>query len=339
MSTPTVWDVVHHAAREDQRVVFIGSDLNPTILSGMRTELPGQFFMEGIQEQNVIGMAAGMALEGARPVVSTISTFLTRRCFEQILIDIALHELPVVLLGTGPGVAYHHFGPTHCAVDDLALLRTVPGLTLLSPKSMAEAAALTDQAVRAGVFAYLRVPRYEPAPIAADLEPPVLGRAVRIRDGHDATIVALGSLTPNALVAAEALAAEGLSVAVEHVHTVRPLDPDLIARVSQSPVVVTVEEHLRDGGLGTELLHHLADAACGTGRMPRFLRLGLETRFVSGYGTWEDAIAEAGLDTAGIATAVRTVTRPLEIPAADTAAVAAPATVAPATVALKGSPR
>lgn len=302
MTTESVWDVVHRVAREDPSVVFIGSDLNPTLLSEMRAELPEQFFMEGIQEQNVIGMAAGMAIEGAQPVVSTIATFLTRRCFEQVHIDIGMHGLPVVLLGTGPGVAYHFFGPTHCAVDDFALLRTIPGIVLVSPGTMAEASALLEEALAARTFLYMRVPR--PNYVAPVTEvAPMLGVPLTLREGGDVQILSTGALTPGALEAASEADPAGGRIGVHHLHTIKPLDARALARITRdAEVVVTIEEHLRDGGLGTAVLETLADT--GT-RPPRVLRLGLPDAYVSGYGTWADAIERAGLDADGIARALR----------------------------------
>ena len=300
-STESVWDVVHRVAREDPRVVFIGSDLNPTLLASMREDLPEQFLMEGIQEQHLIGMSAGMAIEGALPVVSTIATFLTRRCFEQVLVDVGLHQLPVVLLGTGPGLAYHFFGPTHCAVDDFALLRLVPGITLVSPANMAEAAFLLEEGLRTQAFLYMRVPRpdYSATPLSEEI--PRIGVPIELRHGVDVAILSTGALTPNAVAAAEAAEALGLSVGVLHVHTIKPLDKSAILRfVEGAEAVITLEEHVRDGGLGTEVIHLLADQRENEQVMPRVMRLGLDDAFVSGYGTWADAVAAAGLDVESI---------------------------------------
>ena len=307
MTAESLWDVVHRLAREDPDIVFVGSDLNPTLLAEMRSELPEQFMMEGIQEQHLIGMAAGMALEGAQPVVSTIATFLTRRCFEQVHIDIGMHGLPVVLLGTGPGVAYHFFGPTHCAVDDFALLRTIPGVALLSPGSMAEAAVLLEEALRTKRFAYIRVPR--PDYVAPQAEvPPRIGVPITVREGRDVVILSTGALTPGAVEAAERVEEEGLSVAVHHLHTIKPLDAQAVrAIVGDAPLVITVEEHLRDGGLGTAVLEILADADADRpwSPRPRVVRLGLPDRYVAGYGSWAEAVAAAGLDADSIAAVLR----------------------------------
>lgn len=294
-----MFDAVHRIARDDPRVVFVGSDIAPGLLAEMRDELPSQYFMEGIQEQHLIGMAAGLALEGLRPVVATIATFLTRRCFEQLMVDAALHQLPIVLLGTGPGLAYSALGPTHCAVDDFALLRTIPGMTVVSAGDMNEGRSLLEQALRRGTLAYFRVPRGdEPALPGGDA--PEIGRAVVLADGDDALIVSTGRMTGVAQQARRRLADEGVAASHVHVHTIKPLDDTLVARAASARSIVTVEEHLRDGGLGTALLEALSDR----GAVPPLRRIGLADAIVSGYGTHEQALEEAGLTASAICDAV-----------------------------------
>jgi transketolase len=280
-------------------VVFVGSDVAPGLLAELREELPEQYFMEGIQEQHLIGMAAGLALEGLRPVVATIGTFLTRRCFEQVLVDAALHELPIVLLATGPGLAYSALGPTHCAIDDVALLRSVPGMTVVAPADMDEGRALLEQALERGMLAYFRVPRGdEPALTAAGA--PELGRPVVVREGADVLLAATGRMSARAVAAAELLERDGIHAAVVHAHTVKPLGAELPELAAAAPLVVTVEEHLRSGGLGSALLEALVDA----GAVPPLRRLGLPDAFVAGYGTHEQALEASGLTAGEIRRAV-----------------------------------
>ena len=119
----TCLDMVYELAKRDPRVVFIGSDLGPGVLDQMKTEMPDRFFMEGVQEQHIVGMAAGMAMEGYIPYVNTIATFLTRRCFEQLAIDLCLHNLPVRLIANGGGLVYAPLGPTHLAIEDMEIGR------------------------------------------------------------------------------------------------------------------------------------------------------------------------------------------------------------------------
>ena len=124
---------VYELAKKDKRVLFIGSDLGPDVLLEMKEQMPNRFFMEGVSEQYIIGMAAGLALEGYIPYVNTIATFLTRRCFEQITTDLCLHNLPVRLIANGGGAVYAPLGPTHLAIEDISIMRSLPNMTIISP--------------------------------------------------------------------------------------------------------------------------------------------------------------------------------------------------------------
>src|SRR5919112_1703145 len=126
----TCLNKVHALAKRDERVVFIGSDLSPNLLGEMKKEFPQRYYMEGIAEANIIGMAAGMAMDGFVPYVNTIATFITRRCYEQVAVDLCLHDLPVRLIGNGGGLVYAPLGPTHLAIEDIAIMRALPNMTV-----------------------------------------------------------------------------------------------------------------------------------------------------------------------------------------------------------------
>src|ERR1700683_4001663 len=128
----TCQNMVYDLAKRDKRVIFIGSNLSPGLLADMKKEMPERWYMEGITEANVIGMAAGLAMEGYVPYVNTIATFITRRCYEQVAIDLCLHNLPVRLIGNGGGLVYAPLGPTHLAVEDLAIMRALPNMTVVA---------------------------------------------------------------------------------------------------------------------------------------------------------------------------------------------------------------
>ena len=128
----TCLDMVYELAKRDDRVLFVGSDLAPDLLTQMKTEMPDRFFMEGIAEANVFGMSAGLAMEGYIPFVNTIGTFIYRRAFEQITVDICLHNLPVRMIGNGGGYVYAPLGPTHQATEDIACMRALPNMTVVA---------------------------------------------------------------------------------------------------------------------------------------------------------------------------------------------------------------
>src|ERR1700684_1998501 len=124
----TCLNMVYDLAKRDKRVLFIGSDLSPGLLGDMKKEMPERWYMEGISEANVIGMAAGFAMEGYLPYVTTIAPFITRRCYEQVAVDLCLHDLPVRLIGNGGGLVYAPLGPTHLAIEDIAIMRALPNM-------------------------------------------------------------------------------------------------------------------------------------------------------------------------------------------------------------------
>src|SRR5919206_1191237 len=141
----TCLNMVYELAKRDPRTVFIGSDLSPGLLAGMQKEFPDRWYMEGVTEANVIGMAAGMAMEGYIPYVNTIATFITRRCYEQVAVDLCLHNLPVRLVGNGGGLVYAPPGPTHQAIEEIAIMRALPNMTVICPCDADEAARMMEQ--------------------------------------------------------------------------------------------------------------------------------------------------------------------------------------------------
>jgi transketolase len=291
-------DMVHRLALADARVLFIGSDLGAGTLRGLAEERPAQFFMEGVCEANIIGMSAGLAMEGFIPYINTIATFLTRRCLEQVLIDLCLHGLPVRLLGSGGGLVYAPLGPTHIACDDIALLRTMPNMAIIAPCDAPEMRRAMEATLAWDGPVYLRIAKGNDPVVSRPEAGFRIGQAITMRDGPDAAMISTGVMTARCLEAAQLLAAEGVEVAVLHMHTVKPLDDaSVLALAARVPVLVTVEEHGRSGGLGTAVLETLADA----GRSVPVLRLGLADVFPHGYGSQEHLLTQAGLQPPQIA--------------------------------------
>ncbi|MET1028991.1 MAG: transketolase C-terminal domain-containing protein [Dongiaceae bacterium] len=283
---------VYNLAQRDPRVVFVGSDLSPGLLDPMKQAYPDRFYMEGVSEANVIGMAAGMAMEGYMPYVNTIATFLTRRCFDQLAIDVCLENLPVRLISNGGGVVYAPLGPTHLATDDIAILRALPNMTIVAPVDAAEITRLMDATLDWKGPLYIRLAKGgDPIVSRADV-PFVIGKAIEMREPGDIAIVSTGIMTNRALAVAEALRQQGISAGVLHAHTVKPLDNDAVLYAArQVRLVVTMEEHSIIGGLGSAVAELFAD----TGTTRRVLRLALGDRFPIGYGSQDHLLAEAGL--------------------------------------------
>ena len=156
-------NMVYELAKVDDRVFFIGSDLGEGTLNQFKEEIPERFFMEGVSEANIVGMATGLALEGKIPYVNTIATFITRRCFEQIVLDACLHEANVRLIGNGGGLVYAPLGPTHLAIEDLAILRSVPNMTIVAPADADEMKRFMPESLEYPGPIYIRLAKgYDP---------------------------------------------------------------------------------------------------------------------------------------------------------------------------------
>jgi len=297
-------EAVGALADRDERVVFIGSDLGPGVLESMRTRHPDRFFMEGVAEQHVVGMAAGLATEGFRPYVNTIATFLTRRCYEQVTIDLCIQDLPVVLLASGGGAVYAPLGPTHLAVEDLAILRALPNMTVVAPCDADEMRRLMDQTLDWSHPIYVRFAKGgDPVVSRADAGF-AIGCAIEMEHGPDGLIVSTGVTTQVALAAAAELRASGISCSVLHAHTVKPLDTEkVVSLASASGRVVVVEEHVVAGGLGSAVLEALADADELGGTSVR--RIGIPDRFADTYGSQRDLMDHWGITSGAVAAAMR----------------------------------
>ena len=150
---------VFELAKKNNKVLFIGSDLGPGVLDDFKKKFPNRFFMEGISEQHIIGMAAGMAIKGFVPYVNTIATFLTRRCLEQNMIDLCLHNLPVRLVGNGGGLVYSPLGPTHQAIEDIAIMNTMPNMSIFAVCDSHEMKQLIYQSQKYKGPMYIRLGR------------------------------------------------------------------------------------------------------------------------------------------------------------------------------------
>jgi len=293
---------IYKLAQRDPRVVFIGSDLGAGTLDDMRREMPDRWFMEGVSEQAIIGMAAGLAMDGFIPYINTIATFLTRRCLEQLAIDLCLHRLPVRLIASGGGAVYAPLGPTHMALDDIALLRALPGMTIVAPADAEEMTRAMDATLAEPGPVYVRIAKGNEPVITRPADGFAIGRAIRLREGRDVVIVSTGAMSWRALKAADALLAHGIDTGVLHMHTIKPLDDEALARAALGArLVVTLEEHVRIGGLGSAVLESLNDGEIAA----PVLRLALPDRFSRDYGSSEHVLEVAGLGVDSIAAAVR----------------------------------
>jgi len=296
---------IHDLARRDERVLFFGSDIGAGTLDGFKKEFPGRFFMEGVSEANIVGVMSGLAMNGWVPYLNTLAVFLTRRCYEQTLLDAAMHRLPVRLCGSGGGVVYAPLGPTHLAFEDLALMRAIPGMTILAPCDAEEMRRLVAQTADWEGPIYIRFGKGGD-PVVSDASLPCrIGRGILMRGGADALLVSTGITAQIALAAHAQLAHEGVGAAVLHLHTVAPLDTALLLEAAAGVrAVVSVEEHNLTGGLGSAVAEILAEAHLS--RPPRFRRIALADGFHPEYGSQSTLLRRNGVTPEAVAGSVRT---------------------------------
>ena len=300
----TALDVVYELAKEDDRVVFIGSDLGAGVLDNFRQEMPERFFMEGINEANIIGMAAGMAMDGLIPFVNTIATFLTRRCYEQVAIDLCLHNLPVKLIANGGGLVYAPLGPTHIALEDIAIMRALPNMTVMAPSDADEMRRLVPTTMDLAGPAYIRVAKGGDPVISADANGFEIGKSITLREAGEVLFVSTGIMSNRALIAAEDLAAGGIQAGVQHHHTIKPLDETAILNAARKvSLIVVAEEHSKIGGLGGAVSELMAGAFGAGG--PQIVSLGVADVFPEKYGSQDDLLELYGLQPDALARVVR----------------------------------
>lgn len=294
----TCLNMVYELAKVDQRVVYIGSDPGPGTLSKMQAEFPDRFFIEGISEQNVIGMAAGLAMAGYIPYVNTIATFLTRRCLEQVAIDLCLHRLPVRLIANGGGMVYAPLGPTHTAIEDIALMRALPSMSVVVPTDAEDMRSFMPETLDWPGPIYIRLAKGKDPLVANPGTAFNIGVGRCYGEAAPVVIAATGVMVHPAQLAAQQLSLHGVAATVLSFPTVVPLDVDLLCRMTaQAKLLLTVEEHVRDGGLGTAILEVLADQQYP---MPRIIRMGLPAEFRHHYGSQSNHLEAEGLTAQGI---------------------------------------
>ena len=237
-----------------ENLVVLDADLAAATKTGIfKKKYPERFFDCGIAEANMMGVAAGLATTGMIPFASTFAMFAAGRAFEIVRNSIGYPHLNVKIGATHAGISVGEDGATHQCNEDIALMRTIPGMTIINPADDVEARAAVEAAVKYNGPVYLRFGRLA-APIFNDTATYrfELGKGITLREGKDVTIVATGLMVSEALEAAAALAAEGIDAGVINIHTIKPIDRDIIIRAAkETGKIITVEEHSVIGGLGS----------------------------------------------------------------------------------------
>ena len=291
------------AGEKDPNVVVLCADLTESTRSeAFKNKFPERFIEIGVAEQNLATVASGLANYGKIPFISSYAVFSPGRNNEQIRTTIALNNVPVKIAGAHAGISVGPDGATHQALEDIALMRVLPNMTVVVPCDAIEAEKATIASASNGKPTYLRFGR-EKSPVFTTLETPFeIGKAITLRDGADVTIIGCGMLLYNALIAAEELSKEGIECMVINSHTVKPLDMSaIISAVQKTGAVVSVEEHQVNGGLGSAV----AELLSKNYPVPQEF-IGLQDRFGES-GTAEELIEACGLGVTHIKEAVKKV--------------------------------
>lgn len=288
-------------ASTDPRIFLVVGDLGFGVVEEFARTHPDRFLNAGVAEQNMTAVAAGLAHTGYTVFTYSIANFPTIRCLEQIRNDVCYHELNVKVVAVGGGLAYGALGMTHHATEDLAIMRALPGMTVVAPGDPLEARHATRAIAGAPGPCYLRLGRAgEPVVHNREIDF-TLGQALSVRTGADVTLLSTGGMLRTAVDAAALLEGRGISAGVVSVHTVQPLDRDaIIACAAACPVLVTLEEHSLVGGLGSAVAEALADAEVAGALLKR---LALPPEFQSQVGSQEYLIARARLTPEPVALA------------------------------------
>jgi transketolase len=291
-------DEITKLAQADKRVVLLSGDIGNKLFDGFKAKAPDRFLNCGVAEANMMGMAAGLAMSGMRPVVYTIAPFTTTRVMEQIRVDVCYHDVPVVIVGVGSGLGYASLGATHHSCEDMAMLRTLPNMSVLAPADPLEVRGVLRAALRHSGPSYIRMGKKGEPVLHREVPNIEIGRGVTVRDGVDVCLLSVGVMLPVVLEAAEGLAKRGITARVVSVVSVKPLDEALLRDVfARFPLVASIEEHSLIGGFGAALAEWMADHGPLAARL---LRFGTRDRFPHEAGETEHARARDGLTASGI---------------------------------------
>jgi transketolase len=288
-------DTILEVGQEDPNLVVLVGDISHFILQPFAKACPGRYYNVGICEATIITMAAGMAKVGFYPVMHTIAPFIIERPFEHIKLDFCYQKLGGNIVTVGSAFDYATLGCTHHCYDDFALFKMLPGTQITYPSSPVEFDILLRQTYRNDALTLFRVPAQQHGQnfTSKDIQ---FGRGIKVTEGSNLTIITTGPQLGNALAARDALAESGWHPEILYIHTIRPLDIELIrASVSKTRHVLVVEEHMRSGGLGDDVMR----CTIGISNV-RYAFLSIPDEFVTGYGSYQDHCDHLGLNRDGI---------------------------------------
>lgn len=289
--------ILNELAADNDKIIAFSADLaRVSGLDKFMKNFPERYLNVGIAEENAVGMAAGTADAGKIPFVTTFSVFATSRANEFVRHFMSYMNCNVKLVGLGSGFAMELFGTTHYGIEDIAVLRSMPGLTILSPSDCLEVAKCVDACVKINGPVYLRLSGKMNNPMVHMKDYPFsVGRGIVEQEGDDGAVFATGSMVYIALKAAKELEKDGISIKVINIHTIKPLDREIILDNMNRKFLISIEEHARIGGLGTAISEVLTDE----GYDGRFIRLGTKDSYKKA-GSYEYMLEQHGLTVSNL---------------------------------------
>jgi len=291
-------------ARENKRVFLVLADIGYGVVEPFMEEFPDRFINCGVAEQNMTGVACGIAMEGNIAVTYSIANFVTLRCFEQIRNDICYHNANVKIIGIGGGVAYGELGESHHSTEDIAIMRALPNIVVIAPCDIPEARATVHAIMAYNGPVYYRCGYKNEKDIHTKPVNFEIGKAITVKEGNDITIIFTGTIGYNAKIATEELEKDGIKVRLISMHTVKPIDKETIIKAAkETGKIITVEEHNLSGGLGSAVAEVISDS--GLSGIVKFKRMGFPDVFITKVGSQEWIREQYGLGPKNIEEEVR----------------------------------
>lgn len=301
-------------ALERKDIIIITNDAPTPHFLEFKKKVPKRFINAGLAEQNMTGMAAGLALSGKEPVTYSIVPFVMMRCYEQVRDDICYQNVNVKIIGIGAGIVYSTLGGTHTPIEDISLARGLPNLTIVSPCDLLEAEKVASEILKINGPVYVRLSRTgEPAVYEKDYKFEI-GKIVKLREGSDITVLGYGSILYRVKQAANELAKDGVSVEILNVHTIKPLDESAILKsIKKTGAILVVEEHGSIGGLKTavsELLVNKQNLLLRNKKISLpFGSISLKHEFLTNYGKQTEILDMLGFSIKNIKKIIKEVIR------------------------------
>jgi len=287
--------------RENKDIYLITGDLGFSVLENFMKSCPDQFINVGVAEQNMIGVASGLAKEGKIPFVYSIANFPIMRCLEQIRNDVCYHNLNVKIVSVGGGYSYGTLGYTHHGLEDIAVMRAIPGMKVIAPGDPTETKLATRSIVEASGPCYLRLGKAGEMVVHEEDPDFTIGKAILLRKGSDVSLISTGGILAEVVKASSLLKKDGVGSCVVSMHTVKPIDDTIIQEMMNYKLIVTIEEHSSIGGLGSAVSEIVAKT--GLIRTP-MITLSAGSNLTKEIGSQDWFRGVMGLDALSIRAAV-----------------------------------